>query len=1060
MKYFFRLIVFLLFALPYVRSFAVDFESEIEPILKSNCFECHGENKQKGKLRLDRLSSLLNGGDIGEVAVVPGKPAESFLIKAIKHEESGYEMPPKAEKLSTSEIELLETWIREGAKTPESYGPAKEKVELKHWSFLPVKKSDAADSIDGFILNKLTENGLAQSPGADRRTLIRRLYLVMLGLPPTPEEVDVFLADKKPDGWARLVEKTLDSQHYGERWASHWLDLVRFGETHGFEMNRERPTAWPYRDWVIEAFNSDKPYDEFVREQIAGDSLESPVGPGFLVAGPWDQVKGQDPALRIMQRMNELDDMINTTGTAFLGLTTGCARCHNHKFDPISQKDYYAMQAIFAGVNHGDTKMPLAEPARKRLTSVKAEENDLKLRLAKFIPVSSGAVVAIDDAEAELLEEKRGHGLKPGGPEPNLSGEGYTWWTRTEGKDNLIYHPNVSGSYRVWLSWGAGHSSHTEDARYVLRRKTGEVEIAKVNQQLLADGTGKVEEKSLWSGLYDAGVHELNPQDTLLVRGGKTGTAITADVVFFQPASAQVARPGFREAVNAKHNIEKFPGRSAKFIRFNIAQTSSAQACIDELEIFSGDKNIALASLGAKARSSGDFKHAIHKLEHINDGKYGNSRSWIAADKQGWVQIELPAPAMIDRIEWARDREGNYTDRLAINYRIESALEPGKWETLASSGDRLPADAKESSGADEDYQFTGKDGAQGRQWHEQLKKLLAEKAKLEKSNLIYAGKYSQPGPTHRLYRGEPEMKREEVEPNAIAVFTSLDLEKGAPDKERRLAFANWVADPKNPLTARVIVNRIWQFHFGAGIVDTPSDFGRNGTAPSHPELLDWLAAELVESEWSLKHIHRLILRSATWQQSSRPTESAIKIDAASRLLWRFPSRRLEAEGIRDSILSVTGSIDLETRGGPGFSPFKIEMENVRHYYPKESYGPEDWRRMIYMTKVRQERENVFGAFDCPDASQTVAKRSRSTTPLQALNLLNSSFVIQQAEFFAQRLENEHKKREVQIQRAWELCFGRFPSEIEVSESLTFIEAQGIKQFTRAMLNMNEFVFIP
>ncbi len=512
--------------------------------------------------------------------------------------------------------------------------------------------------------------------------------------------------------------------------------------------------------------------------------------------------------------------------------------------------------------------------------------------------------------------------------------------------------------------------------------------------------------------------------------------------------------------MNAKHNIEKFPGRSAKFIRFNIAQTSSAQACIDELEIFSGDKNIALASLGAKARSSGDFKHAIHKLEHINDGKYGNSRSWIAADKQGWVQIELPAPAMIDRIEWARDREGNYTDRLAINYRIESALEPGKWETLASSGDRLPADAKESSGADEDYQFTGKDGAQGRQWHEQLKKLLAEKAKLEKSNLIYAGKYSQPGPTHRLYRGEPEMKREEVEPNAIAVFTSLDLEKGAPDKERRLAFANWVADPKNPLTARVIVNRIWQFHFGAGIVDTPSDFGRNGTAPSHPELLDWLAAELVESEWSLKHIHRLILRSATWQQSSRPTESAIKIDAASRLLWRFPSRRLEAEGIRDSILSVTGSIDLETRGGPGFSPFKIEMENVRHYYPKESYGPEDWRRMIYMTKVRQERENVFGAFDCPDASQTVAKRSRSTTPLQALNLLNSSFVIQQAEFFAQRLENEHKKREVQIQRAWELCFGRFPSEIEVSESLTFIEAQGIKQFTRAMLNMNEFVFIP
>ena len=330
-------------------SFAVEFESQIEPIFQSRCAECHGEDKQKGQFRVDRLAALLKGGDTGEPAVIPGNPKESFLVKAIRHDESGYEMPPKGKKLADSEIALIETWIREGAKTPSRYGPADEKVELTHWSFVPVAKPDSADSIDGFIERKLAENGLKPSSEADRRTLIRRLFLVMLGLPPKPEEVDAFLADERPDAWSRLVEKVLASPHYGERWATHWLDLVRFGETHGFEMNRERPTAWPYRDWVIEAFNSDKPYDQFVREQIAGDGLGSPIGTSFLVAGPVDQVKGQDPSLRLMQRMNELDDMINTTGTAFLGLTTGCARCHNHKFDPISQVDYYAMQAVFAG---------------------------------------------------------------------------------------------------------------------------------------------------------------------------------------------------------------------------------------------------------------------------------------------------------------------------------------------------------------------------------------------------------------------------------------------------------------------------------------------------------------------------------------------------------------------------------------------------------------------------------------------------------------------------------------------------------------------------------------
>lgn len=1044
-----------LVAAPMLRS--ADFEKQIEPIFESRCMECHGPEKQKGQFRVDRLASLLKGGDSGEAAVIVGKPEESFLIKAIKHDEPDYEMPPKGEKLTEAEIALIEDWIRVGARTPERLGPAQEQVELTHWSFVPLQESERADSIDGFVKARLGESGLALSEKADRRTLVRRLFLVMLGIPPTPEQVDRFVKDESDDAWNRLIEEVLGSPHYGERWATHWLDLVRFGETNGFETNRERLTAWPFRDWVIDSFNQDKPYDQFIREQIAGDAIGSPIGTGFLVAGPFDTVKGQDPKLGLMQRMNELDDMINTTGTAFLGLTTGCARCHNHKFDPVSQVDYYAMQAVFAGVNHGEAKMPLTRTAHRELTRIRSEIADLKTKLAPFIPVSKGAVVAVDDSVAKLLEEKRGHGVKLDGPEPNLSGGSYTWWTRTEGKDVMVYQPRVSGRYRIWLSWGAGHETHSTDTRYILRTASGEKEIASVDQQRLADGSGEISGKSLWSGLYDAAVHELKANDQLLVRGGQTGTAMTADVVFFQPESSE-GMPSLRAAVNAKHNIESFAPRRAKFVRFSISKTNGAQPCLDELEIFGGEKNVALASRGAVASSGGDFVHPKHKLEHINDGQYGNSRSWIAKETTGWVQIEFPEVTEIDRIEWARDREGKFSDRLAVEYRIEAAVEPGKWVTLASSSDRLPFDTKQA--APETYRFTGEKAKQGRQWHAQLKQLESEAEKIDKSQMVYAGKFTQPGVTHRLYRGEPDAKREEVGPDAIAVFASLDLEKNAPEKDRRVALADWITSPENPLTARVIVNRLWQFHFGTGIVDTPSDFGRNGSAPTHPELLDWLAIEMIENDWSLKHVQRLILQSATWQQSNRPNESAMQVDASSRLLWRFPPRRLEAEGIRDSILSVTGALELQNRGGPGFSPFEVEMENVRHYHPKKSYGPADWRRMIYMTKIRQEREQVFGAFDCPDASQAVPKRSRSTTPLQALNLLNSRFVIQQAGLFAERLESESGDRATQVRRAYELCFNRPATNVEITDASSFIEAEGMTQFTRAMLNANEFVFIP
>ena len=780
-----------------------------------------------------------------------------------------------------------------------------------HWAFKPVKKPfiiGDSKPIDAFVEKKLRINGLSHSQGADRLTLMRRLYLVMHGLPPTPEEVDEFIMDPAPDAFTRLIEKVLASQRYGERWASHWLDLVRFGETTGFETNRERPNAWHYRDWVIDSLNFDKPYNQFIREQLAGDALGESIGTAFLVAGPNDIVKGQDPKLGQMQRMNELDDMINATGTTFLGLTTGCARCHDHKFDPISQKDYYSMQAIFAGVSHGDSPLEPSEIIKQEIEQSKAEIARLKVSLSKFIP------------------------------------------------------------------------------------------------------------KSL---------------------------------------------PVLREPVNIRFNVENFPTTKAKIVRFTIDSTNSSQPCIDELEIFSGKDNVALASAGTIATSSGDFAHPFHKLDHINDGLYGNTKSWIAAGTTGWVQLEFPKVKNIDRIEWARDREGQFNDRLAVKYRIEVALDSSNWIQIASSSDRKPFQKSNTEKLQYEFsKFPQNEAKQGRKMLVRLEELEKRLANFKNQNKVYAGIFTQPKATYLLYRGDPDAKRDQVGPDAISAFTSLNLSRSEPEQRRRLALADWIASPDNTLTARVLVNRLWQFHFGNGIVGTPSDFGMNGMTPTHPQLLDWLAAEFMENNWSIKHIHRLILNSKTWQQSSRPKVDAMKIDSASQLLWRFPTRRLAAESIRDSVVMMSGLLNLKS-GGPGFNGFEVQMENVRHFFPKKSYGFSDWRRMIYMTKVRQEQESVFGVFDCPDASQSVPKRSRSTTPLQALNLLNSSFLMQQADLFSDRLKKDAGTNTVdQVNRAFSLCFNRFPSSAEVRDASLFIESEGLSQFARALLNTNEFVFIP
>jgi hypothetical protein len=904
------------------------YQKNVRPILEEHCFDCHGPEKQKNKLRFDTTLGILKGGESGEPLLLPGHGAESYLIKRVTSTNLKDKMPPKGNRLEPTQVEILRQWIDAGAQMPGAKEAAGElRIKTDHWSFQPVKRPSppARDGrfgntdIDGFVLSKLREQGLEPSPKAEPRTLLRRLYLVMHGMPPTPAEVEEFVSDTRADAWERLVDRVLASPRYGERWARHWMDVVRYADTDGFERNVERKSAYPYRDYLVESFNADKPYNLFVKEQLAGDMLGVDRATGFLVAGPYDSVKSGDVNLTLMQRQEELADMVNTTGTAFLGLTMGCARCHNHKFDPILQKDYYAMQAVFAGVQMGER--PLREMR--------------------------------DPAQAEAL-----------------------------------------GALRLSES-----------------RQKAELEALKKKAALVPDSLP-----------------------------GEKG--------------------GGRPAVSAMRNEDAFEPVETLAVRFTILGKGGAEVCLDELEVFDTEgKNVALAAHGGKPSASGTLPgYAIHQLEHINDGKFGNAHSWICnTSGSGWVQIDFPAMVRVGKVVWGRDREGRLSDRLAMHYKIEAASGPGQWKQVSSSEGRRAGSLSEGGNA-----FLAKlspeDAAVAKKLQQELPLLQARIAAGE--HTAWVGKFTaEPVRTHRLYRGEPLQKREVVAPDALSVLGTLALDVDASDAQRRMKFAEWVVSEANPLTARVLVNRLWHYVFGNGLVDTPSDLGLNGSRPTHPELLDWLADEFVRGGWSVKKMQRQLLLSATFQQGSAPRPEAEKRDADGRLLWRYTPRRLEAEAIRDSMLAVSGALDLKM-GGAGFYLMDVVRENVRHYFPKEKYTPEEYRRMVYLFRVRAAQDGVFGAFDCPDGGSVMAKRSRSNTPLQALNLFNSTFVGGQGELLEKRLQEEAgAQAAAQVQQAFRLFYARPPDAYELERSQAFIKEHGLLSFVRALYNTSEFLFI-
>jgi len=922
------------------RAAAPDFVHDIRPLLEKHCHACHAGEQAKSGLRLDLKAAAFAGGDGWGAAIVPGEADDSPLVQFARGDDPDLRMPPKESDvppLAANDVETLVAWVNAGAVWPDGVDTATVIDKTDHWAFKPVQRpavpsvKDAAwprNDIDRFILARLEAAGLEPSPEADRRAWLRRATFDLTGLPPTPEEVARFVADTAPAAHERVIERLLSSPRYGERYAQHWLDVVRYADTHGYEVNTERANAWPYRDYCIAAFNADLPYDKFIREQIAGAEPGREASTGFLVTAAvlLPAQIGKDDVSKRAARQDALNEMIVNTSDAILGLTIGCARCHDHKFDPITARDYYALQAFFAGVEYGERMLHTPE------------------------------ALALRDERARAVER-----------------------------------------------------------------------IMEIDREL--------------------------PRYQPLARAGHV-----------------------RPSVTARLNTERIAPVSARRLRFTISDTNVLEPCLDELEVFDvAGRNVALAAAGTKPLSSGNLVTAgVHELEHVNDGQYGDGRSWVAATRtDGWVMLEFAEPVTIERIVWSRDRTGKRKNRLPTAYRIEVSAGPGAddaWTLVADSTDRLAYGTRDAAPSDE---LSAEDRATVAALEREKTALQDRVEAADRDMRVFAGMFREPHPVHLLHRGDAEQRKEELAPESIATFaglvTPVRLAQDAPESDRRTALATWLADPQHPLPARVMANRIWQWHFGVGLVDTPNDLGRNGSPPTHPELLDWLADEFVASGWSVKHMHRLIMASATFRQASAAQAAGLEQDVDTRLVWRFPPRRLEAETIRDTMLAVSGRLNLEM-GGPGFDLF-ASRGGLDGFPPIETFAEAGRRRMIYAHKVRMERDAVFGAFDCPDAGQSMPRRRQSTTPIQALNLFNSPFTLHEAQAFADRIATDVAQGRVaagaeadavrqQIDLAFQLAFTRSPDPTEVSAAEALVREHGLPMLCRVIFNSNEFVFVP
>jgi len=842
--------------------------------------------------------------------------------------------------------------------------------------------------IDRFVIASLEAQGLSLSPQADRRTLIRRLYLNVLGLPPGPEEIAEFLNDPRPDAYERLVDRLLASPHYGENLGRLWLDVARFTESQGFERDKPREYAWPYRDYVIRSFNHDKPYDRFVLEQLAGDLLpdagsEGVIATGFLTCGPYDEVghSSASPSVRARAREDELEDIVSTVAQTFLGLTVNCARCHDHKFDPIPQADYYRIRSVFDAVRPGD-----------RLTSTEAERKAAQQRLAQIDVEMEKIHRSRSELEMEWrrrLEARKGSAAFKVEPRPIAR-----WSFDDDARDQIgTLHGTLKGQARV------------ERGRLVLDGAQSFVETRPLEIEL--------REKTLeaWVVL-----------PTRSQRGGAVLSVVSQDGQVFDAIVYGEMQPGrwmagsdfFRRSREHEGEVEN----------------SAASDLIHIVLTYASDGQIAM------------YRNGRRYFDPYVPANPAFRRVTFPAG-QARVLLGLRHPGAANGFLQGEIEEARLYDRALTPAEVEASFQRGpsgwsekQWSEVASPLELQKWNADQVA----------------------LVKLRQEQEELRREPRVYAAVIQPAKPARILHRGEYDKEGEIVAPGGLSAIRSVPSEFGlppdAPENERRLAFARWVVHPNNPLTGRVIVNRLWRWSFGTGLVDTPSDFGVLGERPTNRPLLDWLATEFQQSGWSIKRLHRLILTSATYRQSFLWQDRAARIDPENRFLWRYPVRRLDAEVIRDSMLAVSGRLHRQV-GGPSFRPFRIRIFNST-FYDLLDVDREEWnRRSIYRMHIQSAKDPLLECFDIPEPSVRTPKRVMTTTPLQALALMNSRFVNVQSQWLARRIEGQPDP----VASAYELAYGRLPNAAERQRAESLRRDAGLAHFCWVVLNSSEFLYL-
>ena len=1044
------------------------FENEVRPVLATRCQGCHGPEKVKANLRLDSRAAILSGGDSGP-AIVPGKPGESLLVDAINHGDL-VKMPPKS-KLPDAEIAALTKWVERGAPWPSGDAPKASAAKpgsgidfveraSKQWSFRPVRDSASpivskADwpigPVDRFLLARLEKEGLSPAPDADRGTLIRRLSFDLIGLPPTAEEIRSFVDDKNPDAYEKLVDRLLASPHYGERWGRHWLDLVRFAETSGHEFDYDIPGAWRYRDYVVRAFRSDLPYDQFVVEQIAGDLLASPRrspvdGTNESILGTAIYFLGEgthSPVDVREEQVRRTSDQIDVISKAFVGLTVACARCHDHKFDAITQRDYYALAGFLESSRH---QQAFLDPASK-IGSKIADLDALKARMmADFLPTGAGSGISREslasrNATASLEMPARA-------------------WV------DAIRNPRAKRPDHPLFPLAAtldGAPDRFEERRRSALDQLGKVEAESSGESILFEGfDGPAFENWTRSG------------DAFAPRPTRPG-----DVRIGANEPSPVA-PGMAHSGLVSDRLQ------------GVLRSRTFRIDRGTIQILAGGRH-------------GRVNVVVDGFEKNRDPIYGGLIARIDAEESRWYTLDVSMwkghRAYLELSDGGTlDYSGGNTDFapgdgfLAVDeIRFSDASPPRRDHPLASAvlGDPRANSAESLVGLfeaemvraveafregrpaagpiDEDRQetlaFLIRSGliATAKPSPEMLRQYREIESKIPDPSLAPAILDGTGQDSHILIRGN---HRTEGEPAARTFVEAIGGSTQATPSSGsgRMELARRVVDPKNPLTARVMVNRIWKHHFGVGLVPTPDDFGNMGQAPSHPELLDWLACRFVESGWSVKSMHRLILLSHAYRMSSKLDPEADRVDPTNRLLHRQNLRRLDAESIRDAMLAISGRLDPKI-GGPSVMPHLSPFMEGRGRPGRGGPLDGDGRRSLYINVRRNFLTPMLLAFDFPAPNTCMGRRNVSNVPAQALTLLDDPFVLQQAKLWAEKtLSAPARTPADRVDSMYFAAFGRSPSEAERAESLGFVgdraeDVQAWADLAHVLLNVKSFLFV-